>query len=122
MFKLVISDTVQFPVKLSINDGGIIKDFSFRFEGRRLDMDRLQKELTENGDMKVVDYHTKICRENLTGWAEQRLVMGADGNPAPYTPEALDLVFSVPGAVAVIHGAYMDAIATSSGRAGRAKN
>lgn len=122
MYKLVISDTVKFQVKLSVNDAGVTKEFPLRLEGKRLDMARLKSDLQENGDMKLADYHAKVCSDNITGWAEQRLVVDSDGNPASFGPEALQCLLSLPGAVGVIHGAYMDAIVASSGAAGRAKN
>jgi hypothetical protein len=122
MYKLVISDTVKFQVKLSVNDAGVKKEFSLWLEGKRLDMDHLKADLDENGDMKVMDFHAKVCRDNLTGWSDQRLVVGDDGQPAAFSAEALDCLLSLTGAVGVIHGAYMDAIVTSGGTAGRAKN
>lgn len=122
MYKLVISDTVQFPVKLTVNDAGVTKEFPMRLDGRRIDVDDLRHSIEEHGDMKLMDFHAKVCRENLTGWSQQRLVVDAEDNPAPFGPEALECLLKLPGAVSVIHGAYMDAIVASNGTAGRAKN
>lgn len=122
MFKLVISDTVKFKVKLSVNDAGVSKEFPFWLEGRRIGLEQLKAEIAENGEMKVGDFHAKACRDNLTGWSDQRLVIGDDGQPAPFGPEALDCLLNLPGALSVIHSAYMEAIAASGGTAGRAKN
>jgi len=122
MFKLIISDTVKFPVKLSVNDAGVKKEFSFQLEGQRLDMDALKAQLDENGEMKLSDFHAKVCRDHLTGWSDQRLVVDADGQPAAFSLEALECLMGLPGAVGVLHGAYMDAIVVASGTGGRAKN
>ena len=122
MYKLVISDTVEFPVKLTINDAGVIKEFPLRLEAKRRDMEQLKAELEDNGHMTIADYHQKVCRDSLTGWSQQRLVVDAEGQPAPFGPDALDCVLGLPGAASLIHGAYMEAITASTGAAGRAKN
>ena len=122
MYKLVISDTVKFQIKLSVNDAGTKKDFPMWIEGKRIGVDQLKADIDENGELKVMDFHTKVCRANLTGWADQRLVIGEDGQPAAFGPEALDCLLGLTGAVGVIHGAYMEAIVASGGTAGRAKN
>lgn len=122
MFKLVISDTVKFQVKLHVNDAGVKKDFHFWLEGKRLDVDHLKADLDENGEMKVMDFHAKVCRDNLTGWSDQRLVVGENGQPAPFSAEALDCLLSLTGAAGLIHTAYMEAVVASGGTPGRAKN
>ncbi len=121
-YKLVISDTVKFQVKLSVNDAGVKKDFSLWLEGRRLDMGHLKADLEDNGEMKLMDFHAKVCRDNLSGWSDQRLVVDAEGQPAPFSAEALECLLGLTGAVGVIHGAYMDAVVAADGKAGRAKN
>lgn len=122
MYKLVISDTVKFKVKLTVNDAGVTKEFPFWLEGRRLDVDHIKADIADAGDMKLMDFHSKVCRDNLTGWQDQRLVVDQDGNPAPFSAEALDAVLGLTGAVGIIHAAYMDAIVATNGTAGRAKN
>ena len=121
-YKLVISDTVKFQVKLSVNDAGVKKDFCLWLEGRRLDMGHLRADLDEHGEMKLMDFHAKVCRDNLSGWSDQRLVVDAEGQPAPFSAEALECLLGLTGAVGVIHGAYMDAVVAADGKAGRAKN
>lgn len=120
--RLCISDTVKFQVRLSVNDAGTKKDFSLWFDANRVSLDALQANIEEHGEMKLVDFQRKVCRDNITGWADQRLVVDDDGQPAAFSAPALDLVLGLPGAVPLIHGAYMEAIAASAGAAGRAKN
>lgn len=121
-YKLAISDTVHFQIKLSLNDSGVKRDFSVWLEANRVSVETLQANIEEHGEMKVVDFQRKVCRDNITGWRDQRLVLMEDGAPAPFSPEALDLLLSVPGAVQVTHGAYLEAITASAGPVGRLKN
>jgi len=122
MYKLVISDTVEFPVKLSINDAGITKEFPIRFEAKRVDVDTLRSTIDDHPADKLVDLQLRICRDNLTGWKDQRLVIDDNNQPAPFSADALECVLGITGAAAVIHTAYINAIVASSGTAGRAKN
>lgn len=122
MYKLVISDTVEFPVKLSINDAGVTKEFPIRFEAKRVDVDTLRSTIDDHPADKLVDLQLRICRDNLTGWKDQRLVIDDNNQPAPFSADALECVLGITGAAAVIHTAYINAIVASSGTAGRAKN
>ncbi len=122
MYKLTISDTVKFKVKLTVNDAGVSKEFPFWLEAKRLDVDHIKADLDQHGEMKLMDFHAKVCRDNITGWQDQRLVVGDDGQPAPFSAEALECMLGLTGAVGIIHAAYMDAIVASGGTAGRAKN
>lgn len=121
-YKLAISDIVTFQVRLSVNDAGVKKDFSFWFDARRQESRRLNDELEEHGKMIANDFHAKVCRENLTDWRDQRLVVGEDGQGVAFAPEALELVLGLPGAATLIHRSYIDAIVASESKAGRAKN
>lgn len=121
-YKLAISDIVKFQVKLTVNDAGVKKDFSLWLEANRIDLETMETNLEERGDLKVVDFQRKTLRENLTNWSDQRLVLDQNNHPADFSPEARDLMLNLAGAVPVIHAAYMDAIAASAGPVGRLKN
>lgn len=122
-YKLAISDSVHFQIKLSLNDSGVKRDFSVWLEANRVSVETLQANIEEHGEMKVVDFQRKVCRDNITGWRDQRLVLMEDGREsAPFSPEALDLMLSVPGAVQVTHGAYLEAITAAAAPVGRLKN
>lgn len=121
-YKLAISDIVKFQVKLTVNDAGVKKDFSLWLEAKRIDLETMETNLEERGDLKVVDFQRKTLRENLTNWSDQRLVLDQNNHPADFSPEARDLMLNLAGAVPVIHAAYMDAIAASAGPVGRLKN
>lgn len=122
MYKLAIAAVVKFQIKLSVNDGGVKKDFSVWLEGKRVSSESLQTDIDENGEMKLVDFHKKVCRDNFTGWSDQRLVVADDGRPADFSEEALECLLSLPGAATVAHSAYMEALVASAGPVGRLKN
>jgi hypothetical protein len=103
-------------------DGNVKKDFSFTFEARRESEEHIRKTYEADGEMKLSAFHAARCREGITGWSDQRLVLNQDDKPAPFSPEGLDLVLSIPGASTVIYNAWMEAVVVSSGLAGRAKN
>lgn len=122
MYKLVISDTVKFQVKLTLNDAGTDQEFPLLLVAQRIDLAKIRADIEEHGAMPLVDYQTKVCRENVTGWQDQRLVVDQDGNPAPFSPEAFDAVIGIPGVAGIIYPAYMESLVVNSGTAGRAKN
>jgi hypothetical protein len=118
MYKLTISDTVEFPVKLSVNDAGAKKEFSLRLQGKRITQDALRTALTEQAELSTDDF----LRQHISGWREQRLVIDEAGNPAPFGPEAFDALLSLMGASGLIFGAYLESLGQSAGAGGRAKN
>ena len=122
MFKVAIGNTVRFQIKIGINDKGVKRDFSLWLEGKRVSVDDLKANMEENGDMKVIDFQIKVCRDNLTGWSDQRLVLGEDDQPVDFSLAALDLMLNMTGVAPVIHSAYMAAVEVSDEKAGRAKN
>lgn len=121
-YTLAISDTIEFPVKLTLNDKGIKKEFSLRLQAQRVTADSITASYAENGELKLGEFHALACRQNLTGWTDQRLVIDAEGKPAPFSAEALDCLLTLPGASSVIYDAYMQALVSAGGTAGRAKN
>lgn len=122
MFKLAISDTIRFQVRLSVNDAGVKKEFSFWLDGRRADMALLKSELETHGESTLASFHAHVCKAQLAGWSDQRIILNEDDTPAAFTPDSLALLLSLPGAASVMHDAYMGALFASAGKEGRAKN
>lgn len=118
MYKLIVSDTVEFPVKLSVNDAGVKKDFSLRLAAKRLTQDEVSSTFADSPDLSTADF----LRRHVSGWREQRLVVDEGGQAAPFSVEAFEVLLSLFGAAAVIFSAYMEALAQAAGVGGRAKN
>lgn len=120
--KLAIGNVVVFPVRLKVQDGPVKKDFHFMFEGSRVSEEEIRATYETDGDMKLSAFHAERCREGITGWRDQRLVLDEDDKPAPFSPEGLALVLSIPGAATLIYNAWIEAVVASTGLQGRAKN
>lgn len=123
MFKLAIANVIQFPVSLTVLDGSTSKSFSFTLTAVRPTEPQLRAAFENEGTKKVAEFHADRCRQWLTGWQDQSLVMDSTtGNPAAFSAEALDCVMSLPGASTVLFNALMEAASASLGMQARAKN
>ena len=118
MYKLAVSNTVEFPVKLSVNDAGTRRDFTLRLQGQRLSDKYLADIRRDEPDLSTADFLLR----HLTGWPEQRLVLNDDGTPADFNADALGVLLGIVGATPLIFTAYMEAIGQAATPAGRAKN
>lgn len=111
MFKLVVSDTVEFAVCLSVNDGGQAKEFRFRLQGRRISQAEISGMASGEGqDTPTADF----LRGNITGWDGQTLVVNEDNTPAKFSAEAFDAMLGLVGAGNVIFADYLGALAASA--------
>lgn len=103
MFKLVISDTVEFSVKFAVNDGGKTRHFSFGLTGNRLSQEEIDR---RRGDESTIN---DLLEANLTGWRGQALVLDGDDKPAAFSIDALRAMLAVRGVPHVIVAAYLEA-------------
>lgn len=101
MYTLVIDDVVEFPVKFTLKSGKVSKPFAMTLTARRMAQDEIRQMLSDK-ERDIADF----LQDVLTGWADQRLVLGEDGQPAPFSPEALAVLLNVAGVAAVCFGAY----------------
>lgn len=118
MFRLVISDTIEFPVRLSVNDGGRKRDFTIRLQAQRVSTDEMQRLVADGLDQPLAEF----LRQKITGWREQSLVVDGNDQPAPFSEEAFGVLLGLFGAAGAIFSAYLDAQSQHHGMAGRAKN
>lgn len=81
--KIVISDTVGFKVKGTINDEkGIAQPFDFTLICSRLDQDQIQAKLKDNGDASLTDFLADVI-ESWNG------VRDASDAQLPYSEASL---------------------------------
>lgn len=111
--KLIISNTIEVPVRFSYKDGGKQREFSITLYAERLSQDELERVAKEN-DKQLSD----TLRERVTGWKSQNLVVDDEGKPVDFSAEALELMLSVLGLPGEIFRAYIDACLIK----GKAKN
>ena len=114
-YTLAIADVVELHLKAAVNDGGQDRTFAFHLRAKRMPQQALRDALADK-DLTVKDF----LREKITGWRGQRLVLGEDGEPAPFGPEALDCMLSVVGMETLVLNAYLKAMGAEAVE--RAKN
>lgn len=101
-YLLAIDDTVEFQVKFTIKSKGVMKLFSVTLEATRLSQPEISERL-ENKEKTVSAFISEV----VTGWSGQRLVLDGNGNPAEFSPEALDAMLSVAGVAGLCFTAYL---------------
>lgn len=103
-FKLAIGDRVAIKVKGNYVDAeSVERKFNFT-----LDCDRLAtKELSAAIKDPALSAEA-FFRLHAHNWKDQRLVLDEAGQPAPFSPEALDMLFTISGMAAVCWQSYLE--------------
>jgi hypothetical protein len=100
--KIIVSDTVAFKVKGSINDvSGTAQPFDFKLTCLRLDTDAIEAKL--NGGITVVDFMCDVVED----WSGVR---DADDKPLPYSETALRQLFKIAGVAGVAYKTYLQEV------------
>jgi hypothetical protein len=102
MKTLAIQNSTEIAVKFTLKEGSVQKLFAFSFTATRLDQDEIQERL-EDKDRKVKSFMAEV----ITGWAGQRLVLEDNGQPADFSPEALEMLLNVMGVAVILFNAYL---------------
>jgi hypothetical protein len=98
---IIVSDTVQFKVKGTINDAaGIAQPFSFKLVCLRMDGDTLDARVKANSDETFVDFLTDVVED----WSD---VKDADNKAIPYSTAALAQLCKIAGVARVAWIAYL---------------
>lgn len=101
--KLAIADTIGVKVEgNTVDESGGDKPFKFVLVCNRLSQEKLRDEIA-NKDATSIDFF----KRHALGWRDQRLVTDDAGNPAPFSLEALELLFSISGMAGVCWSAYL---------------
>lgn len=101
MRTLAIENTTEVSVKFTLKEGKVNKLFAFTFTATRLDQDEIQERL-EDKERKVKAFMAEI----ITDWQGQRLVLDDAGQPADFSPEALEMLLNVMGVAVICFNAY----------------
>lgn len=100
-YKIAVSDTVPVLVKATIADkDGKLVNHKFTLTCERRDAAQMKEVVA--GSFNAIDF----MKEVTTGWADQRLVLEDDGNPAAFEPDALDALLNIGGLAMVCFIAY----------------
>lgn len=99
-FKTAIGDVVKFQVKFTLKEGLVNKQFSFQLTATRQD----QTYFDASTDKTVKE----VLIENITDWADQRLILLENNEPAAYSAEAMEfLAIKHPTVVGLMWASYL---------------
>ena len=102
--KIIISDTVGFKVKGTINDAaGTPQPFDFSLTCIRLDADEIQAKLKSDSDSSLTDFLTDVVQN----WGNVR---DADDKPLPYSDAHLRQLCKIPGVANLAFRTYMSEV------------
>lgn len=102
--KIVISDTVGFKVKGTINDEkGSAQPFDFSLTCSRLDADQIQAKLKGDSAAPVTDFLVDV----IEGWSGVRDAADA---PLPYTQDNFRALCKIPGVAGLAFRAYLSEV------------
>lgn len=103
-YKLAIAPIIEFELPVRVNDGGRMRTFNMRVQGKRLSHEELAEKTKAMKDREFL-------LEVIVGWSGQKLVLDDEtGEPAAFGVEALDAMLS--GIVGLEHQmarAYVEA-------------
>lgn len=101
-YKLAIGNIIKVPVHFTINDEGKSVDFDFTLTCKRISQDEMTATM-EKGEHLVSTFMERV----ITGWNGQKLVLDDEGNEAPFTKDALQLMLGITGVPMVFYLAYL---------------
>ncbi len=119
--RLVISNTIEFPITVKVPGASGAVEHSFRLIGKRYSKDEWRESveaLQASGGQRDVAF----LLESITGWTGQSLVVADDGVPVPFSTDALRLLLTIPGMDVSVFVAYQRAQHASLTEGGRLKN
>jgi hypothetical protein len=102
--KITISNKVKFKVDGTIKDAeGVDQPFNFSLTCKRLDSEELTKRFADADGSTLLAF----LQEVTTDWAS---VNDDDGQPMPYSAEALSSLLRIPGLAMLVYTKYMTEI------------
>lgn len=87
-YKLAVGSVVEFESVVKLNDGGRIRTFPLRLQGRRLGHEELGEKTRAMTDRALL-------LDVITGWQQKLLLDDASGEPVPYSAEAFEAMLSM---------------------------
>lgn len=101
-YKFAIGNTVEVPVKFSVNDGAKASSQTVTLVCDRMSEEGRRENLKKDG-LSVDDFMAKVT----TGWKDQRFLLDEDGRPADFSADALAALFGFPGLAVLAFTAYL---------------
>lgn len=99
--KIVVSDTVGFKVRGSINDAnGVPQPFDFKLTCLRLDSEQITAKLKGDQDASLADFLADVVED----WSGVR---DETDKPVPYSADAMKQLCKIPGVANVAFRTYL---------------
>lgn len=99
-FTLSIQNTVEVPVKFTLKENKVNKNFAFSLIATRQSQSVVEAWLKDDSKVK------EILKENVTDWVGQTLVLDGD-KPAEFGDEAFEALLDAPGVAMRCYLAYL---------------
>jgi hypothetical protein len=115
-YRLIVADKIKLPIRLSLNDNGKKAEHKFSLTAARISQDEVRALMADDGTVR------DLLVRKISGWEGQRLVIGDDDEPAPFSVEALEVLLSLPGVDSIVFGTYLRELAVTDSSEGKAKN
>lgn len=116
LFKLAVSDRIEFDVKFSLNDNGVEKPFGMRLAARRQALTEQEQEMREGAVVKEFLDGREL---EMLAWIGKSPLVGEDGKALPAGATALQALYDlVGGMVSLVFANYLQA----NGAKGRSGN
>lgn len=116
LYKLAVSDRIEFDVKFTLNDGGVEKPFGMRMAARRQVLTEQEQEMREGAVVKEFLAGRGL---EMTAWIGKSPLVMEDGKPVPAGDAALQALYElVGGMVSLVFAHYLQA----NGAKGRSGN
>jgi hypothetical protein len=116
LYKLAVSDQIEFDVKFTLNDNGTEKPFGMRMAARRQALTEQEQEMREGA---VVKEFLEGRGLQMVQWIGKSPLVGEDGKAVPAGEEALQALYElVGGMVSLVFANYLQA----NGAKGRSGN
>jgi hypothetical protein len=116
-YRLSIADKIKLPLRFTLNDNGKKAEHKFSLTAARMPQADMRA-MVADGEKTV----RELLIEKISGWEGQRLVIGEDDDPAPFSVEAFEVMLSITGVDSIIFNAYMREMGVSDTSEGKAKN
>lgn len=120
--RIAVEDTLEFPVKITLNDAGKLRGFSFSLVAKRKPAPDMVAFLQNMGSLSFGAGYEETCallREVVTGWKGQTLVVDDEtGAPAAFSRDGFELMLGLLGVASTMLLSYSGACSDK----GREKN
>ncbi|HMZ01475.1 MAG TPA: hypothetical protein PLW24_01960 [Burkholderiaceae bacterium] len=112
-YKLVISSTLEFPVRFTVRDGAKDRTFAYKLRCQRTDVEAFRRSMQESsetlGDLLRSFLASPALGLQMVEWIGEPLLVDEAGVPAPAGAEAFAFLLTLDGMLQHVFAAVADA-------------